>query len=59
MMFKDKLFDGTSKAGRFVFQTLLSGLGSPFRKRINNPVTNVTVTQADAITPISKMPFLT
>ena len=36
-MFKEKLFDGKSRTGRVVFQTLLSGLGSPFRKHVNKP----------------------
>ena len=36
-MLKEKLFDGKSQVSRFVFKSMLSGLGSPFRKHVNNP----------------------
>ena len=37
MTLKEKLFDGESKASRFVFRTMISALESSFRYRLNNP----------------------
>lgn len=34
---KEFLFSGESKTARFVFQRLLNGMDSPFRKRFNDP----------------------
>jgi demethylmenaquinone methyltransferase/2-methoxy-6-polyprenyl-1,4-benzoquinol methylase len=37
MMLREKIFDGKSHVSRFIFKSMLSGLESPFRKRVNNP----------------------